>query len=186
MPPTSPDATRLPEEILSTSGCLSIRPGGHTLTGGNPICHFGQADKTCPASHHLLLSNIYPTECNYDIYEQELLAVIQSIVHWRCYLGWTKEPFTILTDHKKLQYWKSPQKLNRRMARWHADLQEYDYEIQYIPGKTNIPADALSRPPGVDQGKEDNQDVTLIPPERFLIATIREAEPTSCSMYPPH
>ena len=80
-----------------------------------------------------------PLECNYDIYERELLAVIQSIVHWRRYLGWTKEPFTILTDHKNLQYWKSPQKLNRRTARWHADLQEYDYEIQYIPGKTNIP-----------------------------------------------
>ena len=56
------------------------------------------------------------TERNYDIYEWELLAVIQSIVHWRCYLGWTKEPFTILTDHKNLQYWKSPKKLNRQTA----------------------------------------------------------------------
>ena len=111
-----------------------------------------------------------PTECHYDIYEWELLAVMQSLVHWRRYLGWTKEPFIILTDHKNLQYWKSPQKLNRWTARWHADLQEYDYEIQDIPGKTNIPADALSRPPGADQGKEDNQDITIIPPEKFTIA----------------
>ena len=58
-----------------------------------------------------------PNEHNYYIYEQELLAVIQSIEHWRHYLGWTKEPFTILTDHKNLQYWKSPQKLNRRTVR---------------------------------------------------------------------
>ena len=112
----------------------------------------------CPITYYS--ATFTPTECNYDIYEWELLAVIQSIVHWRHYLGWTKEPFTILTDHKNLQYWKSPQKLNIIMARWHADLQEYDYEILYILGKTNIPADALSRPPGVDQGKEDNQDVT--------------------------
>ena len=97
-----------------------------------------------------------PTERNYNIYEWELLAVMQSLVHWRRYLGWTKEPFIILTDHKNLQYWKLPQKLNRQTARWHADLQEYDYEIQYIPGKTNIPADTLSRPPGADQGREDN------------------------------
>src|SRR6266849_2887506 len=95
---------------------------------------------------------------------------MKSLVHWRPYLGWTKEPFVILTDHANLQYWKAPKNLNRRTVRWHADLQEYDYEIQYIPGKTNTPADALSRPPGVDQGKEDNQGVTMIAPERFKVA----------------
>ena len=68
-----------------------------------------------------------PTERNYDIYERELLAVMKSLAHWRPYLGWTKFPFTILMDHANLQYWKSPQNLNRRTARWHADLQEYDY-----------------------------------------------------------
>ena len=71
------------------------------------------------------------------------------------------------------------------MARWHADLQEYDYEIQYISGKTNIPADALSRPPGAYQGKEDNQDITLIPPERFLIATTKGVEPNQLFNTPP-
>ena len=30
------------------------------------------------------------------------------------------------------------------MARWHADLQEYDYQLEYIPGKTNTVADTLS------------------------------------------
>jgi hypothetical protein len=108
-----------------------------------------------------------PTERNYDIYERELLAIMKSLAHWRPYLGWTREPFTILTDHANLQYWKAPKNLNRRTARWHADLQEYDYEIKHIPGSTNIPADALSRPPGVDKGEDDNQNVTIIPPEKF-------------------
>ncbi len=58
-----------------------------------------------------------PTEWNYDIYERELLAVMKSLAHWRPYLGWTKEPFTILTDHANLQYWKAPKNLNRRTAR---------------------------------------------------------------------
>ena len=53
-----------------------------------------------------------PTECNYDIYERELLAVMKALAHWRPYLGWTKEPFTILSDHANLQYWKSPKNLN--------------------------------------------------------------------------
>ena len=79
------------------------------------------------------------------------------------YLGWTKESFTILTDHTNLTYWKSPQNLNRHTTHWHADLQEYDFKIKHIPGNTNIPADALSWPPGVDQGENDNQRVIMIP-----------------------
>jgi hypothetical protein len=99
-------------------------------------------------------------------------------MHWRPYLGWTKEPFTILTDHTNLQYWKVPQNLNRRTARWHADLQEYNYEIQHIPGKTNIPADVLSRPPDVDQGEKDNQQIIILSPHHFVNAITMEEEPS--------
>jgi RNase H-like domain found in reverse transcriptase len=63
---------------------------------------------------------------------------MKSLAYWRPYLGWTKKPFTILTDHANLQYWKSPRDLNRRTARWHADLQEYNFKIKHIPGKTKL------------------------------------------------
>src|SRR5713226_1463182 len=98
---------------------------------------------------------------------------MKALAHWRHYLGWTKHPFTVLTDHANLQYWKSPRNLNRRTARWHADLQEYDYEIRYIPGKTNVPPDALSRPPGADHGDRDNQNIALIPKTRFGINQVQ-------------
>jgi hypothetical protein len=58
--------------------------------------------KTHPITYYL--ATFTPTERNYDIYEQELLAIMKSLAHWRPYLGWTKEPFTILTDHANLQY----------------------------------------------------------------------------------
>jgi len=96
---------------------------------------------------------------------------MKALTHWRPYLGWTKEPFTIMTDHANLQYWKSPKNLNHRTARWHADLQEYNFDILYIPGKTNIPLDALSRLPGTDKGENDNKEVVVLPPEKFTIAT---------------
>ena len=96
---------------------------------------------------------------------------MKALVHWRPYLGWTKFPFTIMTDHANLQYWKSPKNLNRQTARWHADLQEYDYEILYVPGKTNMPPDALSRPPGADKGETDNKDITVLPEDKFVVAT---------------
>jgi len=107
-------------------------------------------------------------ERNYDIYERELLAMMKSLAHWWHYLGWTKFPFIILTDHANLQYWKAPKNLNQRTARWHADLQEYDFEIHYIPGKTNTGLDILSRPLNVDQGQEDNRDTTVLPSAKFI------------------
>ena len=84
------------------------------------------------------------TECNYDIYNRELLAIMKAIMHWRPYLIWTEKPFTIYTDHANLLYWKSPHKLNRRTARWHSELQDYHFTLEHIPGKTHIAADALS------------------------------------------
>jgi uncharacterized protein with PIN domain len=84
------------------------------------------------------------TQRNYDVYDQELLAIMMVLNHWRQYLGWTKVPFTIMMDHANLQYWKSPQNLTQHTARWHLDLQEYNYKILYIPGKENGPPDALS------------------------------------------
>jgi hypothetical protein len=50
-------------------------------------------------------------------------------------------------------------------------VQEYNYKILYIPGKENTPPNALSRQPGVDQGKDDNQDIIVLPSERFRMAT---------------
>ena len=113
------------------------------------------------------------TERNYDIYEWELLTIMKALAHWRPYLGWTKTPFIIRTNHANLQYWKSPRNLNRRTARWHADLQEYDFQLEYIPGKTNTIADALSRPANVDQGQQDNQDITVLPQQICILHTPR-------------
>jgi hypothetical protein len=102
---------------------------------------------------------------------------MKSLTHWRPYLGWTKEPFTILIDHANLQYWKALRNLNRRTAKWHADLQEYDYEIQHVSGKANIPADVLSRLPRVDQGESDNWEVTILAPHQFINVATTQGTP---------
>lgn len=72
-----------------------------------------QGDTTKLQPVEFFLVTFTPTERNYDIYEQELLAIMKALAHWRPYLGWTKEPFLIQTDHPNLQYWKSPRNLNR-------------------------------------------------------------------------
>jgi hypothetical protein len=50
------------------------------------------------------------------------------------------------------------------------DLQEYDYKIQYIPGKENGPPDVLLWQLGADKGQEDNQGVVVILAEKFRIS----------------
>jgi RNase H-like domain found in reverse transcriptase/Reverse transcriptase (RNA-dependent DNA polymerase)/Integrase zinc binding domain len=107
-------------------------------------------------------------ERNYDVYDRELLAIMKAITHWRPYLIWTKEPFKIFTDHANLLHWKSPWKLNRRTARWHGELQDYNFTLHHVPGKNHTAADALSRPPGSDTGKNDNQEMIMLPEPLFI------------------
>jgi hypothetical protein len=63
------------------------------------------------------------------------------------------------------------------VAHWHVDLQEYDYKIQYIPGKENTPLDVLSQQLGADKGQEDNQGVIVLPPDRFKTSAIGSITP---------
>ena len=56
-------------------------------------------------------------------------------------------PFTVITDHASLKYLQTQPKLSRRQAQWVEKLSEYNFDIQYRPGKHNIVADILSRRP---------------------------------------
>ena len=45
---------------------------------------------------------------------------------------------------------------NRKLARWWMLLQEFDYELEYVTGKSNVVADCLSRMTcNVEEVKED-------------------------------
>src|SRR5215475_6031886 len=94
----------------------------------------------------------------------------------RHYLIGSKQPFEIMTDHANLQYFKKPQKLNLRQARWFTELQDFDFKLIPIPGKQNSKADILSRRPGFETGEDDNEDTILLP-ESLFIAQITELEP---------
>ena len=109
-----------------------------------------------------------PTERNYNIYEWELLAVMKALEHWRPHLAATETPAMVLTDHTNLTYWKNPKKVNRRVARWFATLQDYNLRIKHIPGKLHAAPDMLSCSPNADKGEEDNQDLTLLPLQLFI------------------
>jgi len=108
-----------------------------------------------------LSRTMQPAEQNYEIYDKELLAIVEALAKWRQYLLDAKEPFEVWTDHENLKYFREPYKLNRRQARWYLKLQDYDFTLKHIPGKTNTKADILSRKDQVNT-KEDNKEVQLL------------------------
>jgi transposase InsO family protein len=84
-----------------------------------------------------------PAETRYPVHEQELLAIIQALGTWRHYLMGAK--FTVMTDHRSLQYFKTQPQLSNRQMHWKDIIANYDFDIVYIEGKTNVVADGLSR-----------------------------------------
>lgn len=89
-----------------------------------------------------------PPECNYEIYDKELLAIVRAFEEWRPYLEGSKHPITVLSDHKNLEYFMSTKLLNRRQARWSEFLSRFDFKITYRPGKAGGKPDALTRRSG--------------------------------------
>jgi hypothetical protein len=109
-------------------------------------------------------------ERNYDIYDLELLAIVNAMDHWRPYLAGSPHKIIIYSDHQNLLYWKEPHKISRRVAREVLMLSEYNFEIRHIKGTSNGRADALSQRPDYDQGHEDNQNITVLPEQVFARA----------------
>jgi hypothetical protein len=72
----------------------------------------------------------------------------------------------VYTDHANLQYYRHPQKINRRVARYISTLADYNIELKHLPGTKNH-ADPLSRRPDHDDGSTDNESVTALPDELF-------------------
>lgn len=86
------------------------------------------------------------TEENYATNEREMLAIIWALKALRNYLYGTAK-VVIFTDHQPLTFTLNSKNCNGKMKRWKCFLEEYNYEIKYKPGKSNVVADTLSRPP---------------------------------------
>lgn len=82
-------------------------------------------------------------ELNKAIIEKELAAIHWAIEYFKPHLLGRK--FRVKTDHRPLVYLFGMKKPSNKLQRIRLDLEEYDFEIEYVKGKQNVIADALSR-----------------------------------------
>jgi hypothetical protein len=94
-----------------------------------------------------------PAEQNYDTYDRELLAIVETLKQWRHYLEGANYKVLIRCDHKNLEYFQTSKVLSRRQARWSEVLSAYDFVIEHLEGSKN-PADGPSRRPDYEIGYE--------------------------------
>ena len=110
-------------------------------------------------------------ECNYEIYDKELLAIVKALEEWRPELQGTTDAFEIITDHKNLQTFMTTKQLNQRQVRWAEFLSQFNFVITYRPGSKAILPDALSRlpgskPAGADDDRLRHRQQIMIPHDK--------------------
>ena len=99
-------------------------------------------------------------ERQYCVTRKELLAVVTFTQHFRSHL--LGHHFTLRTDHGSLTWLKNMKTPEGQLARWLEKLQEFDFEIVHRQGKKHTNADALSRMPCRQCGRDDEQDQTIV------------------------
>ena len=103
---------------------------------------------------------LHGSENNYYSGDLELLALVTSIKHFKYYL--TTRKFLVKTDHSPLLALKANGRLTSRLERWMSFLSEFNFNIEYIKGSSNIVADALSRNFNAEEEKEAFKEIMTI------------------------
>ena len=84
---------------------------------------------------------LHGAELNWATIEKEAFAIFLTLTKFGHLLRDNK--FLLRTDHKNLTYINAG--CSQKVKRWGIALQEFDFDIEHVPGKDNFVADTLSR-----------------------------------------
>jgi hypothetical protein len=121
-------------------------------------------------------------ECNYEIYDKELMAIVRAFEEWRPELQSVANPIKVQSDHKNLEYFTTTKLLNRRQARWSQFLSQFNFQIVYRPGKSGGKPDALTRRSG-DLPKEGDELDARTTENRSIFIKPHQLVPTIAALH---
>ena len=137
-----------------------------------------------PVTH--ISGSLSPVKQRYSLTEREALAIRWACEGLRVYL--TGARFKVVTDHKPLEaiFSNSNSKPPLRIARWSTYLQEFNFTVEYRPGKDNpvdyMPRHPVRAPENMTDYKEQKQTEDAVNsivrrniPESLLVEEVRTA-----------
>ena len=124
-------------------GCLMQKQDGEDRVIAYASMTFGEAQR------------------RYATVEKELAALRWAVKSFKAFLYGIE--FVIRTDHQPLVYLHRMRVVDNRLARTLADLSEFNFSVEYVPGESNTAADALSRLLIHPSGEDAHHYTTEIP-----------------------
>ena len=101
-------------------------------TGVSAIYRQGKDWEHChPAG--FLLKKFTNAQHNYHTHEHKTIAVLEALMKWEDKLLGQK--FTLVTDHKGLEYFKTQLILSPRQTQWWEYLSHFNYDTIHIDGE---------------------------------------------------
>ncbi len=79
--------------------------------------------------------NLSSAECNYEIYDKELLIIIQAFEHWWFKLKLTDISIKMFINHQALISLMKDKELSRHQMHWVQKLADFNFKIMYWSDK---------------------------------------------------
>jgi hypothetical protein len=160
-------------EVLDFSKEVFIRCDSSQFGQGAVLFQFddeGREHVVAYASRKYSLS-----ERNWATFQQEASAIVWALEKFHEFIG--GHPVIVQTDHKNLS-WIS-KSIMPQLTRWRLRLQDFDFHVEFIPGRLNEVSDGLSR----IQVDDDDIPISMrdfLPPAAATASFLNESAPMRC------
>ena len=127
-------------------------------------------------------------EQSYPAHVLELLAVVHALRVFRHYLlgsGAPRPPgtlsdFTLRTDNQAVSWLRTKRDINRFLARWLDEIEEFRFDVEHVPGRLN-PADPLTRRGYPGRGQGARPAAAAGPPLATAAAAVADPRPAAAA-----
>ena len=147
-----------------------IQTDASDISVGAVLFQQGDQGERYPLAYHSKTLN--KTERNWSATEKEMFGIVSASRKWAPYCSGL---VVFHTDYQPLKYIRKQKDPRGKFARWLVELENYDYRVEYVPGKDNVEADYLSRIeiPSDKEEPESTQEIACIYLNAEMLPTLK-------------